>query len=128
MSAISSQVILITGCSSGIGQALALELASRGHQVVATARRSDSLAPLAQHKGIYPLVVDVSDTLSIASAVSEVIARLGRIDILINNAGFSVVGPLIELPLGDVDGILATNVVGALAMVQAVALIGRAHV
>jgi NAD(P)-dependent dehydrogenase (short-subunit alcohol dehydrogenase family) len=132
MSSLASQVILVTGCSSGIGRALAGDLARRGHTVVATARRLDSLEPLREHPGLTRMALDVDDRASVAACVAEVVARFGRIDILVNNAGFTVVGPLAEVPLGDVERILATNVVGILGMVQAVvphmAAVGRGRI
>jgi NAD(P)-dependent dehydrogenase (short-subunit alcohol dehydrogenase family) len=113
---LSDQVVLITGCSSGIGQALARELHARGQRVFASARRLASLAPLACEK----VALDVTDPGSIAGAVAEVMAAAGRIDMLINNAGFNLVGPLAEVPLEGVRRMLETNVTGLLAVTQAV--------
>lgn len=115
-----SKVVLITGCSSGIGNALAATLARQGHTVVATARRLDSLAGLEAAGKVVKLALDVNDPDGARSCVAEAVAQVGAIDILVNNAGMNVVGPLVEVPLDDVDGILRTNVVGVLAMVQAV--------
>lgn len=115
----SGRVALLTGCSSGIGRALALELAGRGWQVFATARRVDTLSELGA-KGLQTLALDVTDAASIDNAVRAVIAQAGRIDLLVNNAGFGLMGPAAELPLDDLRRQLETNVVGALAMVQAV--------
>jgi NAD(P)-dependent dehydrogenase (short-subunit alcohol dehydrogenase family) len=110
------QVILLTGCSTGIGRALAGELHSLGHRVFATARKPESLAGLHAEK----LALDVSDPTSIAEAVSSVKEQAGRVDMLINNAGFNAVGPLAEVPLEDVRRLLETNVTGLLAVTQAV--------
>lgn len=117
--ALTNQVVLITGCSSGIGRALAAEFSSRGQRVFATARRLESLAELAG-PGLEKLALDVTDVASIASAVAAVIAQAGRVDILINNAGFNQVGPLAEVPLEGVRRLFDTNVTGLLAVTQAV--------
>ena len=84
-----SPVALITGCSSGIGKATAARLASAGWTVYATARRPETLADLTncQH-----LQLDVTDEASMAAAVDAVLAASGRIDALINNAGYSLSG------------------------------------
>ncbi len=120
MATLAPQVVLITGCSSGIGRALAEALLARGHTVVATARRMQSLAGLVGRERVLALELDVTDRASIAAAVERTVGELGRIDILVNNAGFNLVGPLAEVPLDDVRGILETNVVAPLALVQAV--------
>ena len=113
-----NQVVLMTGCSSGIGRALAVELNARGHRVFASARKLDSLAGLDAR--IVPLSLDVTDGASITAALSQVLEREGRIDMLINNAGFNAIGPLAEVPLDDVRRLFETNVTGLLAATQAV--------
>jgi NAD(P)-dependent dehydrogenase (short-subunit alcohol dehydrogenase family) len=112
----SEQVVLITGCSSGIGRALATELHSQGQRVFASARKVSALEGLACER----VALDVTDADSIQRAVSEVVAKAGRIDMLINNAGFNLVGPLAEVPLEGVRRLLETNVTGLLALTQAV--------
>jgi NAD(P)-dependent dehydrogenase (short-subunit alcohol dehydrogenase family) len=114
-----NQVVLVTGCSTGIGRALAEELARRGQRVFATARKLESLRDMA-HPAIDTLALDVTDAGSIAAALGALLARAGRIDMLINNAGMSVIGPLAEVPLQDVRRLLETNVTGLLALSQAV--------
>ena len=113
------QVILISGCSTGIGRALSLELAGRGHRVFASARNPDSIQDLTD-SGIEALPLDVTHADSIESCVKQVVSRAGRIDLLINNAGVNTVGPLTELPLEDVRRLLDTNVTGLLGLTQAV--------
>ena len=113
-----NRVILITGCSSGIGRALALELHRRGQRVIASARRIDSLTGL--ERGVTRITLDVNSAESIADATAEVLEREGRIDMLINNAGVANFGPLAELPLAEVRHVFETNVVGPLALTQAV--------
>jgi NAD(P)-dependent dehydrogenase (short-subunit alcohol dehydrogenase family) len=113
-----NQVVLITGCSTGIGRALASELATRGHQVFASARKVEALAGL--DADIHKLALDVTDEASIAAAVAELVARTGRVDMLVNNAGFNAIGPLAEVPLAQVRRLFDTNVTGLLAVTQAV--------
>ncbi|HVU03087.1 MAG TPA: SDR family NAD(P)-dependent oxidoreductase [Polyangiaceae bacterium] len=119
MSSLENQVVLVTGCSTGIGRALVLELAARGHRPFATARRPESIAELAE-KGVETLPLDVEKPASIAAAVAAVRERAGRIDVLVNNAGQNVFGPILEVPLDSVRRVLETNVVGLLAVTQAV--------
>ncbi|MFT3923776.1 MAG: SDR family oxidoreductase [Myxococcales bacterium] len=113
---LSDQVVLVTGCSSGIGRALALELHKRGQRVFASARNPASLAGLNCEK----LSLDVTDQASIQCAVDEVIAKAGRIDMLVNNAGFNLIGPLAEVPLESVRKLFETNLTGLLAASQVV--------
>jgi NAD(P)-dependent dehydrogenase (short-subunit alcohol dehydrogenase family) len=112
--------VLITGCSSGIGQALALELAQRKNRVFASARTAEGLKELAGKPGIESVLLDVTDAASMERAVSEVVQRAGRIDVLVNNAGFNLIGPLAEVPLEGVRRLFETNVTGLLALIQAV--------
>ena len=114
-----SQVVLVTGCSTGIGRALAREMRSRGMRVFASARRPESIAELAA-EGIETVRLDVNDTGSIREAVDTVLARAGRIDALVNNAGMNLIGPIPELPLENLRAILETNVIGLVATTQAV--------
>jgi NADP-dependent 3-hydroxy acid dehydrogenase YdfG len=105
--------VLITGCSTGIGRATAVELTKRGHAVVATARRPETLEELDVADR---LALDVDDDASVAAAVSAA----GPVEILVNNAGFEVNGPVERVPIGEVKRMFETNVFGALRMIQAV--------
>src|SRR5262252_4697555 len=113
------QVVVVTGCSTGIGRALARELRAGGHRPFATARRLESIADLAAH-GIDTVQLDVKDPASISVAVQAVIDRAGRIDVLINNAGVNIFGPLAETPLDSLREVFDTNVIGLAAVTQAV--------
>jgi NAD(P)-dependent dehydrogenase (short-subunit alcohol dehydrogenase family) len=117
--ALTDQVVLITGCSSGIGFALARELSGRAQQVFATARKLASLNELSGPR-LEKVGLDVTGEASITAAVAEVVARAGRIDVLINNAGFNPFGPLVEIPLADARRLYETNLLGPLALIQAV--------
>ncbi len=123
------QVVLVTGCSSGIGRALAQELAARGNRVFATARRPETLEGLdgverragaARANPIEKLALDVLDEASIAAAVGAIVDREGRLDVVVNNAGVNTFGPLPELPIAHVRRMFETNVLGLLAVTQAV--------
>src|SRR5580700_7207899 len=119
MAALKEQVVLVTGCSTGIGRAVARELKARGHRPFATARRPESLAELSA-EGIEALALDVNDPRSIEQAVGAVIGRVGRIDAVVNNAGINVFGPVAELTLDEIRGVFETNVLGLVAVTQAV--------
>jgi NADP-dependent 3-hydroxy acid dehydrogenase YdfG len=105
--------VLITGCSSGIGRACAIELTKRGFEVIATARKPETLDELDVTE---KLALDVTDEASIAAAVRAA----GQIDVLINNAGFSVSGPIEKVPVDEVKRLYDTNVFGCVRMIQAV--------
>jgi NAD(P)-dependent dehydrogenase (short-subunit alcohol dehydrogenase family) len=103
---------IVTGCSSGIGRATALELSARGYEVVATARRRESIAHLAVAD---TLTLDVDSDDSVAAAQ----ATVGHVDVLVNNAGFGIDGPVEEVPLAQVHRAFETNFFGAARMIQA---------
>ena len=104
------KTVLITGCSSGIGAAMARDFARRGHRVFATARRRESLAPL-EAEGIRGLALDVDDDTSIEAAFAVVRQEAGLLDVLVNNAGFSQVGAVIDLTREDLRRQYETNVI-----------------
>jgi NAD(P)-dependent dehydrogenase (short-subunit alcohol dehydrogenase family) len=120
MKAHKSWVVLITGCSSGLGRAMAIEFAKQGHTVFATARRAEDIQDLASEK-LTPLQLDVTNTASIAAILEKVKEHAGGVDLLVNNAGFGLMGPLLELPLKEVRLQFETNVFGPLTLVKAVA-------
>jgi NAD(P)-dependent dehydrogenase (short-subunit alcohol dehydrogenase family) len=104
---------LITGCSTGIGRATAVELTSRGYEVVATARRPETIKDL---EVAATLALDVDSDESVAAAVAEA----GPVDVLVNNAGFGVEGAIETVPLDEVRRMFETNVFGSARMIQAV--------
>ncbi|MBW2541978.1 MAG: SDR family oxidoreductase [Deltaproteobacteria bacterium] len=106
--------VLITGCSSGFGRETAIELARRGHEVVATARRPETLADLDVAS---KLALDVDSDESVRAAV----AQAGDVDVLVNNAGWSAHGPIEKVPLEAVRRMFETNFFGAARMIQALA-------
>ncbi|MGB7961790.1 MAG: SDR family oxidoreductase [Propionicimonas sp.] len=117
-------VVLITGCSSGIGRATAELLSRAGYEVVATARRPDDLAGL--EVGL-TLALDVIAQASIDAALAAVLDRYGRIDALINNAGYAALGTIEEVPDDAVRRLYDVNVFGVLAMIRGVAPLMRAQ-
>ena len=113
-----ARTVLITGCSSGIGAALAQEFHARGHNVITTARRIESLQPhVAQ--GMAAVALDVNDAVSIAQAVASVQASHGHIDILVNNAGYGQFGAMMDLKSEDLRAQFETNVIAPVAVTQA---------
>jgi NAD(P)-dependent dehydrogenase (short-subunit alcohol dehydrogenase family) len=114
-----SRAALITGCSSGIGRATALELHRRGWTVYATARRVETLAEL-ERAGCRTLPLDVCDEDSMRSAVEAVVAEQGAVGLLVNNAGYSQSGPVEEVSIDAARRQFETNVFGAMRLVQLV--------
>jgi NAD(P)-dependent dehydrogenase (short-subunit alcohol dehydrogenase family) len=92
----SERVWMITGTSSGFGRAIAEAAVERGDRVVATARRVEALADLAEHERVHVVALDVTDPVGREAAVGEAIERCGRIDVLVNNAGRTQVGAVEE--------------------------------
>lgn len=105
---------IVTGCSTGIGRAAAVELTKRGFDVVATARRLETLEDLDVAE---KLRLDVDDDASVA----EFKDRAGEVDVLVNNAGIGIHAPVEKVPLDEFRKILETNVFGVLRMIQAFA-------
>lgn len=104
-----SKVVLVTGGSSGIGQAIAAQLAGDGHMVYATSRKAIlSLYPFTM------LHMDVSDHASVQAAIESVVSEQGRLDVLINNAGLGMAGPLESTTDQEARTIYDTNVFGVL--------------
>lgn len=122
-----TRIALITGCSSGIGRSLALELHKRGLTVYATARRPETLADLAE-QGLRTLALDVNDDDSIALAMAAVEKESGQLDMLVNNAGFSQVGAVIDLKREDLRKQYETNVIAPVAVTRAAMPMLRAAV
>lgn len=113
------QIILLTGASSGIGYGTAVALAQQGHQVFAAARRVERMEPLRQY-GIVPLKMDVTDEKSMQQCVQAVLDQAGRIDVLINNAGYGYFGAVENVPMDDARDQLEVNVFGLARLCQLV--------
>ncbi|KAA1423562.1 SDR family NAD(P)-dependent oxidoreductase [Mumia zhuanghuii] len=117
-------VAIVTGASSGIGRSTALELAAHGASVAVVARRQDHLDALVgeiQNTGGTALAIaaDITDRAQATSAVERTVADLGRLDILINNAGLMLLGTVSEQDIQDWDRMIAINQTGLLSMTRA---------
>lgn len=124
MNELDGTVALITGASSGIGEASARELARRGAAVAIAARRIDRLAALAreiEQQGATALAIgaDVTDREQVQSLVRQTVEGLGRLDIVINNAGVMLLGPVQDAPTEEWDRMIDLNLKGLLYVAHA---------
>ncbi len=115
----SEKIALVTGASSGIGQATALELVSLGFTVYAGARRVDRMESL-RAQGVRSLSLDVTDDSSVREAVSTIERESGRLDVLVNNAGYGSYGAVEDVPLDEGRRQFDVNVFGAIRLTQLV--------
>jgi NAD(P)-dependent dehydrogenase (short-subunit alcohol dehydrogenase family) len=115
----SHKTALITGASSGIGEATALQLGELGFTVYAGARRVDRMSDLAD-RGIRTRSVDVTDVDSMVALVETIIADTGRIDVLVNNAGYGLYGALEDVPIDEARRQFEVNLFGLARMTQLV--------
>jgi NAD(P)-dependent dehydrogenase (short-subunit alcohol dehydrogenase family) len=113
----SQPVVLITGASSGVGQATARQLAQRGYQVFGTSRNPARAEAIA---GTQFLALDVREDESVAACVAAVIEQTGRLDVLFNNAGYEQAGAIEEVSIEEAKAQFETNVFGILRMNKAV--------
>ncbi len=121
---VTSPVVLITGASMGLGEAMAREFARQGYRVVLAARSADRLARLAGElsaagAGCEAIVLDVTDAASVRSAVEATLARFGGLDVLVCNAGLGLRGAVHRLSLEDLRYVFDVNVLGVVRCVQA---------
>ncbi|HEX8752987.1 MAG TPA: SDR family NAD(P)-dependent oxidoreductase [Solirubrobacterales bacterium] len=117
-------VALITGASSGIGESTARELAGRGAAVALVARRAERLEKLAGEIAdgggtALPIEADVSDREAAERAVAHAVGELGRLDVLVNNAGVMLLGPILEAPVEEWDQMVQVNLLGLLYTARA---------
>ena len=113
------KVILITGASSGIGYDAALSLAKQGHRVYAAARRVELMEPLKEY-GVEVIGMDVTDEDSMRQGVEMLLQAEGRIDVLVNNAGYGYLGAIENVSLAEARRQLEVNVFGLAALTQMV--------
>ena len=113
------ETVLITGCSTGIGRVLAQELQQSGYKVWATARKIESLAEL-ETSGIRAACLDITNSEQVESVVTRILDEDGKIDILINNAGYGAMGPLSETPKSEFLRQFDTNVLAQMELSNAV--------
>lgn len=122
-----AKTVLITGSSSGIGKTTALYFQEQGWNVVATMRSPEKAADLAELDNVLVTRLDVTDTASIATAVQAGLDKFGSIDALVNNAGYGAFGALEAFPMDKIRRQFETNVIGLLAVTQAVIPVFRAQ-
>lgn len=123
------KVWFITGASRGFGRVWAEAALERGDLVAATARQLESLAGLSSTYGakVLPLALDVTNPAQVQAAVAQAHAHFGRLDIVLNNAGYSLVGTIEEASLDDIRAMYDTNVFGAVSVIQAALPLLRAQ-
>ena len=116
------RVAIVTGASSGLGHRFSRILASSGAHVVAAARRADRLDALAAdpdaHGRVLPVACDMSDEAAVAGLAEATLERFGRVDVLVNNAGVSWLGPAEDEPLDAFRGVVDVNLVGLFQLTQ----------
>ena len=112
-----SRVVLVTGASSGIGAATASQLAQSGYVVYGAARRTDRIAEL---PGVIPVEMDITDETQVPAAVDRILGEQGRLDVLINNAGFAQYGPVEEVPMNAARYQFEVNIFGLARLTQLV--------
>jgi NADP-dependent 3-hydroxy acid dehydrogenase YdfG len=111
---------LVTGASSGIGRATARELTARGARVALVARRGDRLRELAAElDGSVAIEADVTDRAAAEGAVEEAASSLGRLDVVVNNAGVMLLGPIEDASVEDWDTMVSVNLSGLLYVAKA---------
>lgn len=115
----SKKVAIVTGASSGIGRETAIELSRKGFTVYAAARRTEKMQDL-QRMGIHPVPLDVTKDESMVSCVSDILAKEGRVDVLINNAGYGSYGALEDVSMEEARHQFDVNVFGLGRMTQLV--------
>jgi NAD(P)-dependent dehydrogenase (short-subunit alcohol dehydrogenase family) len=113
---------LITGASSGLGRIMTEKLLKRGDRVAAMARHIEALADLAQayREGLSILKFDLTDLEGLRATVDQAFSRLGRIDVVVSNAGYGLVGAAEELTDAQIDHQIATNLTGSIQLIRAV--------
>jgi short-subunit dehydrogenase len=128
-----AKVIFITGASSGIGRSSALAFARQGHDVAGMARRAERLQELADeinrlpapHGAFLSVTGDVTDAAAVKTAVDQTIARFGRLDVAVANAGLGQRGAVADTEWPDLETVLRTNIDGVLHVIRAVVPIMR---
>ena len=116
-----SKVIFITGGSSGIGKSIGEFLSEKGYIVYGTSRNPDNI----KNHPFNLVALDVTNTETISNAITEVITKEGRLDVLVNNAGMGITGPIEDTPTDEMRKVFDTNLFGAIDVAKAVLPIMR---
>ncbi|MBW3127175.1 SDR family NAD(P)-dependent oxidoreductase [Hymenobacter profundi] len=113
------KVWLVTGASKGLGLALVKKLLLQGYQVAATSREASQLQQaVGEHSNFLALAADLSQEESVKTALAQVVARFGQLDVVVNNAGYGLQGSLEEVPLADLQQCVEVNVYGTLCVIR----------
>ncbi|MEJ8840489.1 SDR family NAD(P)-dependent oxidoreductase [Ramlibacter sp. AN1133] len=115
------KTFILTGSSRGLGRSIALAVLEAGHQLVATARDPRRLQDLVEQYGgrVLPVALDVTDYAAAQRAVADGVARFGRLDVVVNNAGFANVGAVEDMPPAAIEAQFATNFMGSVHLIKA---------
>ncbi|WP_297804288.1 SDR family oxidoreductase [uncultured Polaribacter sp.] len=111
-----SKVVLITGASSGIGKSIAVFLSEKGYKVYGTSRNPKNI----ENVSFNLIALDVLKVDTINSAIDLIIKKEGRLDVLVNNAGMGITGPIEDTPTDEMRAVFNTNVFGAIDVMKAV--------
>jgi len=124
-----NQVWLITGSSRGLGRQLAESVLAAGHRVVATARRPEQIKDLAQAYGdrVRPVALDVTDPVAARAAVATAVDAFGRLDVLVNNAGYADVASIEDMPADEFRAQIEANFFGVVHVTRAALPVMRAQ-
>ena len=117
-----TETVLVTGASSGLGAAIAAGLAAGGYRVVGTSRQ-----PRGEIDGIPMVAMDVDDDASVARGIEQVLALLGRIDVVVNNAGFGIAGAIEDTTTDEARAQMCTNFLGTHRVCRAILPLMRAQ-
>lgn len=112
------KVWFVTGASKGLGRDLVKKLLAAGYPVAATSRNLDELRKIATDDNFLPLTMQLNDEASIAKALADTVARFGRVDVVVNNAGYGMVGSIEELSDAEARSNFDINVFGTLNVVR----------
>ena len=115
-----NRVWVITGAGRGLGRAFAEEAVKNGDMVIATVRKVNDVDPLMKNENVLPVIMDVTKKEDVTAAVDAGIRKFGRIDVLINNAGFGMSGAFEEVSDEELRTLMETNFFGVTNVTRAV--------
>lgn len=123
------KTFFLTGSSRGLGRSIARAVLDAGHQLVATARNPGTLEDLLTHYGdrILPVALDVTDADAAKRAIAMAVDRFGRLDVVVNNAGFANVGAVEDMPVSAIEAQFATNFMGSVHVIKSALPVLRAQ-